>query len=186
MTVVPHPGAVLAAIADERRLRVLAAVVLGASDEGAVAERAGLPAGVVTAAVRRLEDLGVVTDGPGGLSVDRAALLAVAQSASRLQRSTDPEDLGASPEQAAVLRGYLADGRLTHLPAQRSKRLVVLSWIAERFEPGRTYPEPELRFELQKLFRDDATLRRALVDDGLLERRSGLYWRSGSLPDPPA
>ena len=44
---------------------------------------------------------------------------------------------------AAVLRNFVtAEGRLASIPTARTKRLVVLDFLAARFEPGRVYPEP--------------------------------------------
>ncbi|MST32532.1 DUF2087 domain-containing protein [Acidimicrobiaceae bacterium USS-CC1] len=90
-----------------------------------------------------------------------------------------PEDLGATPAQAAVLRGFVVDGRLQRMPAQHSKRLVVLDFLAQRFEPGVRYREAEVNDRLLAFHSDFATLRRALVDEGFLERRDGAYWRAG-------
>jgi hypothetical protein len=71
------------------------------------------------------------------------------------------------------------DGRLTSIPATRSKRMVVLDRMAQAFEPGRRYPERAVN-EMIAAFHDDyAALRRYLVDEGFLEREAGYYWRSG-------
>ena len=46
-----------------------------------------------------------------------------------------------NPDTDQVLSRFLTDdGRLGTMPTKRSKRLVVLDHIAQRFEPGRTYP----------------------------------------------
>ncbi|MEA2535157.1 MAG: hypothetical protein QOJ93_2968, partial [Actinomycetota bacterium] len=98
---------------------------------------------------------------------------------SKRQSEVKPEDLGATPEQAAVLRHFMEDGRLTSIPTQRGKRRVVLDFLAARFEPGKVYPERDVNFLLGKFHRDYAALRRYLVDEEFLERRQGFYWRSG-------
>jgi hypothetical protein len=49
----PHPGAVLGLLADEGRLRVLAAVALGAGSEDAVTEAVGLDRRLVRGALDR-------------------------------------------------------------------------------------------------------------------------------------
>jgi hypothetical protein len=87
--------------------------------------------------------------------------------------------MGATAEQAAVLRNFMKGGRLHSIPAAAGKRRVVLDFLAGRFEPGRIYPETDVNFMLMKLHPDAAALRRYLVDDGFLERRDGFYWRSG-------
>jgi hypothetical protein len=89
-----------------------------------------------------------------------------------------------------VLAAFVEAGRLTAIPAQRKKRLVVLRWLAEEFQPGRRYPEAEVNAILARRDPDFATLRRLLVDEDLLQRSRGLYWRTGSVPnigyDPPS
>jgi len=49
--------------------------------------------------------------------------------------------------------------------------------LAERFEPGRPYPEGEVNDLLNGDAPDPATLRRLLVDHGLLDRERGVYRR---------
>ena len=50
--------------------------------------------------------------------------------------------------------------------------------IAGGFAPGRDYSEDEVNRILQNLHSDHATLRRYLVDAGLLRRDRGVYRRS--------
>ena len=80
----------------------------------------------------------------------------------------------------SVLRNFLTDdGRLHTIPTRRAKRLVVLDHLAQSFELGRTYPEAEVNEILQRFHDDYAALRRYLVEEELLERRDGFYWRTG-------
>lgn len=79
-----------------------------------------------------------------------------------------------------VLAAFLdRDGRLTRLPARRSKRLVVLDHLVQVFEPGLRYPETEVNALLRAFHDDVAMLRRALVDEAFLSRSQGVYWRTG-------
>ncbi len=85
---------------------------------------------------------------------------------------------------ARVLENFSdASGRLIAIPAQRKKRLAVLRWLAEEFQPGRRYPEAEVNRIISRRHPDFATLRRYMVDEELMQRRSGIYWRTGSVPD---
>ena len=83
----------------------------------------------------------------------------------------------ASADEAKVIRSFFENGLLTSIPAQRSKRLVVLRYLADTvFETqahairrrkstsvsARSYPDP-------------ASLRRYLVDEGFMARKSGEY-----------
>jgi hypothetical protein len=71
------------------------------------------------------------------------------------------------------------DGRLHTIPTKRAKRLVVLDHLAQQFEPGRVYPEPEVVAILTRFHPDHAALRRYLVDDQFLAREDSHYWRAG-------
>ena len=92
----------------------------------------------------------------------------------------------------AVLRRFFdADGRLKTLPAKQSRQLAVYDLIAQRFIPGVRYTELEVNRQLMGVYHDYVTLRRGLIDFGLMDRAAGEYWRSGgtvptgSAPMPP-
>jgi hypothetical protein len=79
-----------------------------------------------------------------------------------------------------VLGNFLdGDGRLHTIPTKRAKRLVVLDFLAQRFEPGVRYPEARVNETLTEFHPDYAALRRYLVEDGFLDRADNVYWRSG-------
>ena len=82
---------------------------------------------------------------------------------------------------AHVLESFVApNGRLREIPARHKKRLVVLGWLVEDFQPGRRYDESEVNRILGRRHPDFATLRRRLVDEEFMQRASGVYWRTGS------
>ena len=167
-------------LADDNRLRCFSALVLGAASVTEVAERSGVDRRAVVRALERLAAAGLVVDGPGGLAACPDPFRHAARSAARDRAVVRPEDLGATAAQASVLRNFVtADGRLASVPSARAKRLVVLDFLASRFEPGRVYAEAVVNDLLRALHPDSASLRRHLVDEGFLERRDGFYWRSG-------
>lgn len=167
----------LGALADESRLRVFAAVLLGASPTGDVAERTGLRDRDVLRALSTLESVGLVSRSGGGWVPHPEALQAAAVAAAPPRTYVDH---GTSDAVAAsVLRTFMPDGRLERIPSTRSKRLVVLDHVARVFEPGTRYPEPDVNAMLSAFHPDYAALRRGLVDEGFLARDGGTYWRIG-------
>ncbi len=82
------------------------------------------------------------------------------------------------------LRGYLRDGGIATMPARRSRRLLLLAEVARAFEPGVRYRESAVNDVLGAMFADYAALRRYLVDEDLLERANGEYWRIGGPVEP--
>jgi hypothetical protein len=79
-----------------------------------------------------------------------------------------------------------ADGRLISMPRKRANRLVVLRHIADAIEPDVDHDETAVNNRLRPFDDDVAMLRRYLVDEGLLDRRTpGIYRRTvdGQLTD---
>ena len=114
------------------------------------------------------------------LTLDRDALRAVAQSLPK-DPPIDAELIaqGWTEEEARILGTFFTGSRLKQIPTQRAKRLVVLERLAQEFEPGLRYQEKEVNFTLQLFYADYAALRRYLVDEELMTRADGVYWRSG-------
>jgi hypothetical protein len=75
------------------------------------------------------------------------------------------------------LAAFFRNGHLETIPAGRDRRQALLLHIASRFESGREYNENEVNGILQRVHSDHATLRRYLVDAGLLRRERGVYRR---------
>ena len=179
----PSAGALVGLLAEPARLQVVAALALGASTVDEVVATASLEVRAVTAALERLVAGGLVTTDPSGkgLRLRSDAFKAAAQAEARRRAAAEPADTfdGVAPEAASVLRNFVSDGRLRQIPASHGKRLVVLDWLAARFEPGKTYPERDVNLLLGMAHADVAALRRYLVDEEFLERRDGFYWRAG-------
>jgi hypothetical protein len=85
-----------------------------------------------------------------------------------------------------VLANFMEAGRIKQIPARRKKRRVVLHWLAEHFRPAERYPEAQVNDILRRYHEDFALLRRLLVDEELMQRQAGVYWRAGTLPHRPA
>lgn len=85
----------------------------------------------------------------------------------------------AAQRDLVLLRYFDEDGRLHTMPRKQSRKLAVLDVIAARFVPGVHYLEVEVNRELIGIYSDYVTLRRALIDFGLMDRADGRYWRSG-------
>jgi hypothetical protein len=77
-----------------------------------------------------------------------------------------------------VLRAFLVGGRLTSIPSQEKKRDVILRFLLDRcFSEDRVYPEKEVNQRLAIYHPDVASLRRYLIDTGLMARSAGQYRR---------
>ena len=99
-----------------------------------------------------------------------------------LERMDDDRDLLTDPPDQ--LRAFIRDGRITAVPAKRTRRRLLLDQVAQAFEPGRRYPESAVDEILKSVFDDHCALRRYLVDESFLSRTAaGVYWRAGGTTD---
>lgn len=168
-------------LADEDRLRVFAALSLGARSLVEIADRSGVDARLAVKALKRLERGGVVSRLGNDWELRRDVIAEQARRTATPPETYDEE--GLPPAQTAVLRAFLRDGRLVTMPAARSKRLVVLDHISKVFDIGVRYAEREVDALLRAFHPDHAALRRYLVDEGFLSREAGVYWRTGGSVD---
>jgi biotin operon repressor len=79
-----------------------------------------------------------------------------------------------------VLTNYLlADGAIKEIPIQDKKLLVILRYVCDHVEPGRRYSEKEVNELIARFHPDTASLRRAMIDRGLMKREATgrKYWR---------
>lgn len=180
---VPGPlldaGRLAGLLAQPERLRVFAALVLGATTAAEVVAATGLDLRSVVTALSRLVDAELVIAGSEGDHFVVEGAFAEAARAATPPRAPEASEDGVSADAARVLRTFVRDGRLTQIPMQRSKRLVILDVLAQEFEPGRRYSEAMVNLILGRWHADTAALRRYLVDEGFLDRAAGEYWRSG-------
>lgn len=176
-----RPDVLCGQLAEPDRLRVFAAVVLGASAPAEVVDATGLPVRAVMAAVRRLEQGGLLASVGGRLVAEVSAFKDAVREHGTPAAPAEPMD--PDRQRDAVLRTFIVDGRIPQLPSARAKRRVVLEHIVLAFEPGVKYPEKEVNAILRAWNDDYAALRRYLVDEQLLDREANLYWRTGGYVD---
>jgi hypothetical protein len=170
-------AALVGLLADDHRRRVVAAIELGAMHLDDVMTATGLTSVQVAKALGRLVEAGLVIAADDALVVAGGAFQRAARQANTRPASTEFDD---QPEESRkVLRAFVVDGRLQSIPAATGKRMIILDWLAQEFEPGRTYSEQMVNLILGKRHADTAALRRYLVDHGFLDRAEGNYWRSG-------
>ncbi|MDF7639834.1 DUF2087 domain-containing protein [Lactobacillus sp. ESL0791] len=78
-----------------------------------------------------------------------------------------------------TLERYLdEDGVVKTWPGKEKKRLLILQYLASKFEPGKKYSEPDVNLILRKYIDNYVTRRRDLIDHQLLNRTDDgkTYW----------
>lgn len=180
--VTSEAATLLGLLSDDDRLRVVAALALGARTPAQVAGAAALGVPRAGRALARLTSGGLVEQEGDGYRLVTERFRDALDSLERPGRPEEP-DSGLGPDADRVLRVFLREGRLVQIPAVHSKRRVVLDYLARLFEPGQAYPEAVVNAKLAAFHPDYAALRRYLVDDEFLHRRGGFYWRAGGTFD---
>lgn len=84
-------------------------------------------------------------------------------------------------ENDEILRAYFKqglDGPLAEFPKKQKRKAAILRHLIQRFKTGRTYSEQEINAVLEAAYPDYVTLRRYLIDYGLLDRKEdgSSYW----------
>ncbi len=158
-------------LSEEKRLKVVAGLVLGARSLAEICKATGLEEHAAAKALGQLKD--------GGLAAGDS------DSGYRLRTEPFRQAAKGSPgSEDRLLAGVARDGRL---PKSRTERLAVLEKLAELFEPERRYAEVEVNARLGRVNPDYAFLRRSLIDEGLMDRANEsvegggtvvVYWRS--------
>ena len=86
-----------------------------------------------------------------------------------------------------VLKAFMKSGRVTRIPAQYKKRLIIMEHIIGKFRSGVSYKEKEVDDLIGEVCDDYVTIRRGFIDEGLMLRNGGMYSlasREGRTPPP--
>lgn len=163
-------------VVDRVRLAILGQAALGRVDPAELAAALGVDQRRILKELASLEAAGLMVDG----ALIEEALWEIAAAAPRMAEASAGVVEGPwTADEVKTLQAFFSGDRLSRIPEKRAKRLVVLERLAQEFEPGVKYPERQVSFMLQMFHSDFAALRRYLVDEGLLTREDGVYWRSG-------
>ena len=70
------------------------------------------------------------------------------------------------------------NGGLKNFPSKEKKKIIILQEIAKNFSAGISYSEKDINSKLKRIYEDYATLRRALIEYGFLDRTDNCssYW----------
>jgi DNA-binding transcriptional ArsR family regulator len=175
----------LEALADETRLRILE--LFAERDELTAQEIQDQLGLTQSTASRQLRGLALYIVERRGEGASKRYQLSPAQfdltfrALKRLLEGARPEDHDARQEAGDLRRFMDRRGRITMFPTRSRDQLLVLEYLAEHFEPGRTYNEKEVNEIIARhlSFGDFVTIRRELYDRMFLgrERDGSRYWK---------
>jgi len=174
---VADPTEFLRLALDPVRLAVLGAAAVGSVDVDGLARNLEVPVHRIERALGRLRAAGLIDD---DLRLDAAVMRSISEQLPERAPADDSVLEGEwSDAERAILTRFFEHDRLRQIPAHKGKRRVVLERIVQEFEPGLRYDEREVSRRLQLFHPDHASLRRYLIDEELMTRADGSYWRSG-------
>ena len=168
------------ALADATRLKIIGLLALQPQTLPSLAEGLHAQPGQISHHLERLIDISLVKTDGENYCLDEKELETMARQVLSGQRERlTPQDFDGEAYEQKVLSDFsLPDGRFKSLPSQQKKFLVLLRYAVQAFETGKQYPEKEVNQILTHYYEDTASLRRGMIDYGLMERQKGIYWRS--------
>jgi len=177
------------ALSDANRLKIAGLLSLKEASVEELAAILDVSASTVSHHLSKLAEIGLVTARVDGYyNVYRLETRNLERMARQLlAEDTLPEvvkDLDRKAYDRKVLNDYLnEDGSIQQLPSQQRKLKVILEYIVERFDFGKTYSEKEVNPVIGSLHEDISGLRRDLITTGYLdrERDGSAYWRVTNL-----
>lgn len=176
-------------LANAERLQIIGLLAVEEADAVQIASRLSLPPYAVLRHLERLEEMNLIQaqgNDPIAASQANRSYRLNTQELNELSkrvlagepRKPKPQDFEGETYERKVLSDFMtAEGKLKALPVQEKKLLVVLRHLMQAFTPGERYSEKQVNEILRRYHIDTAALRRYMVDNGLLERKDGLYWR---------
>mgnify|MGYP001567477866 FL=1 len=170
------------ALVDNNRLRLVGWLIEGDLTLPEIARRLELKPNTAQRHIDYLTQLGLVEEvagaKPPAYHFNREALTTLARTLLARAPNMTAAELDVSAFNRKVITDFTnPDGSLKDLPAQEKKLLVILYYLLDKFLPDIDYTEREVAEILRRFHPDTATLRRALVDYGLMERKNNVYRR---------
>jgi hypothetical protein len=173
-------------LGNESRLKIIGILANGERTVSELAELLDLKEPTVSQHLNMLKAAGLVEMRPQGnfryYSFNVKALHGLNKEVFNSERlaslvSTESFDEVGDEWERKVLRTYFDGERLAQIPSVEKKLLVVIKWLAGKFEEGVKYTEKQVNEILKQYNEDCATLRRELVDCHYLKREKGIYWK---------
>jgi hypothetical protein len=168
-------------LADAERLKIAGLISVDALSQAQIAERLEMNPADVQHQLEQLIAAGLAHKEGSLYRLNNQAFEKLTRQV--LAQSHPPAPVFDGDEfEVKTLRAYIApDGTLKTIPTQHKKLLVILHHMVKNFEPGVKYPESQVNQILRRFNEDTAALRRYLVDNKLMIREKGMYWRSDEI-----
>ena len=168
------------AMASAERLRIVGLLSQGPKRAVEIAELLGMHASEANRHLEQLTTSGVVHEADGVYDLDEKAIESLARDQFEGKRPMYVPEEDREEDVRKVLKIYLnTDATIRQLPQEGRKMEIILRFVLDAFPFDTTFTEKEVNSILRRFYVDTATLRRNLVDYGLMARESdgSKYWR---------
>ena len=176
----------LKVLADRNRLRILGILSEKECTVKELAQELGVTEPTVSSHLNMLKWRGLVTMREQGTShyyrLRQEGVHTLLKDLTYRANVDAPEDPNSTELERRTLKTFFVNGRLKEIPTRRSRLLIVLRHLAKQFRVGEFYTEPQVNEILRNFHEDVAALRRYMVDNGIMARKSGRYWRMDDTP----
>ena len=162
-------------LGDETRFNIVCRLYKSDSYIELLASQLHLTPGTVSFHIKKLEEEGLVSCSRTQFyviySLNRSVLHTTLEAIIAAHPVVDEKDEYGEK----VLSSFFKGGKLLQIPVQEKKRRIVLAEIMKEFKAGQDYPEKEVDAIVKKYYDDHCTLRRWLIEDGLMTRDHEIY-----------
>lgn len=171
---------IIKALADESRLLILNSLLEKAQYVEELAERLRLSPSTISFHLKKLEEAGLVRKVKSQYyaiyHINTEILDLKLKEFIRFNNDAHPEqEERIKKYREKVINIFMKNGSLIKMPAQYKKRRIILEKIAENFQPEKVYTELEIDNIIKESFDDYCAIRRYFIDEGIMQRKNGLY-----------
>lgn len=165
-------------LSDKSRIRIILSLKEEDMVVERIAKRLNLAASTTSFHLKKLEDVGLVKSKKEQYykvyTLQRDILSSTLESLISLEEDPSIQTREDRYRQT-VLDTFMDNGRITQIPVQQKKRLILLDYLSKEFVPNRIYSEQEVNDILLAYHEDYCLLRRELVDFRYLKRSKNTY-----------
>jgi hypothetical protein len=171
---------IMKSLADVSRVRVLNALLQKPQYVEELANRLDLAVSTVSFHLKKLESVGLARKEKTQYYVTYyAATEILDQPLLAFIDCTDVDtflqDARMEQYRQKVLKAFMKKGKLEKLPVQWKKRMIILEEFWKKFRLNQDYSEKEVNECIASVYGDYCTIRRLLIEEGMMERENQVY-----------
>lgn len=171
---------VFKALADQSRLNILSSLMEQPMYVELLSERLELAPSTVSFHLKKLEEVGLVTKVKDQYYIIYSLKPELLEKPLKDFVKVQVEDEASIREaqyRQKVIDSFVKFNQLKTIPVQRKKRLIILEYLLQAFSFDKAYSEIEVNHIIAEYHEDFATLRREFINEKLMKRENGIYWR---------